>query len=42
VKGKDHWEDFLYIWEVNVKMDLKDVLVGVWIRFIWLRIGAIG
>jgi hypothetical protein len=29
-------------WEYNVKMDLKDVGCGVWIRSIWLKIGRGG
>jgi hypothetical protein len=29
-------------WEVNIKMDLMEVQLEVWIVFIWLRIGTSG
>jgi hypothetical protein len=29
-------------WEDNIKMDLRKILLEVWIGFIWLRIGTGG
>jgi hypothetical protein len=29
-------------WKNGMKMDLREIGLGVWIGFIWLRIGAVG
>jgi hypothetical protein len=29
-------------WEDNIKMDLREMGLGMWIGFIWLRIGTGG
>jgi hypothetical protein len=29
-------------WEDNIKMDLREIGLGMWIGFIWLRIGTGG
>jgi hypothetical protein len=29
-------------WEDNIKMDLREIGLGMWIGFIWLRIGTRG
>jgi hypothetical protein len=29
-------------WEDNIVMDLREIGFGVWIRFVWLRIGTDG
>jgi hypothetical protein len=29
-------------WENNIKMDIREIIFGVWIGFIWLRIGTGG
>jgi hypothetical protein len=29
-------------WEDNIKMDLREIFFGMWIGFIWLRIGTGG
>jgi hypothetical protein len=29
-------------WEDNIKMDIREIGLGIWIGFIWLRIGTGG
>jgi hypothetical protein len=29
-------------WEDNIEMDLREIVLGIWIGFIWLRIGIGG
>jgi hypothetical protein len=41
-EGKRQLERPRHRWEDNIKMDLQEVVCGVWTGSSWLRIGAFG
>jgi hypothetical protein len=41
LEGRDHsLKSPRLRWEDNIKMDHMEIGFGVWIRFIWLRVGV--
>jgi hypothetical protein len=42
LKGRDHSEDLDVDGSIILKCILRKECLGVWIEFIWLRIGTVG
>jgi hypothetical protein len=42
LKGRYHSVDLLLRLEHNIKMDFREIVFGVWVGFIWLKIGTGG
>jgi hypothetical protein len=42
LKGRDHLKDLVIEGRINIRMNSKESVAGVWTGFIWLRIWTSG